>query len=85
MRSIVVAVAILVSPVVARALAAQDIPANLNTVTAPLEQSQGNDDQIIYVDNRSSHTIIVTSVRLMECENVEGGCSTIRPKVRVVP
>ena len=35
--------------------------------------------------NHSTHMIIVTSIRLMECENVQGNCGTRRMKQRVRP
>lgn len=83
MKSIVVAVALVAAIAVTRPLIGQDIPAGPASVTTQLDQSQGNEDQVIYVDNRSTHSIIVTSVRLMECENIQGNCSTIRRKIRI--
>jgi hypothetical protein len=51
-----------------------------------MEQSSSGDfSQVIYVMNHSSHAIIVTSIRLMECENVQGNCGTRRLKQRVAP
>src|SRR5262249_37229447 len=42
-----------------------------------------NPEQVIYVINSSSEPIIVTSVRLMDCQNVQGSCSPVRFKTRV--
>lgn len=65
-------------------LAAQQ-PANAYNVVGELEQTQGAaSDHVIYVTNRSSETILVTSVRLMDCQNVQGNCGTIRRKVRIL-
>jgi hypothetical protein len=35
--------------------------------------------------NHSTHAIVVTSLRLMECENIQGSCGTRRMKERVPP
>jgi hypothetical protein len=67
------------------ALAAQEVPATNQTVDTELDTSLGNGDHVVYVINRSSQPIIVTSVRLIECENVQGSCSVIRMKTRVSP
>jgi hypothetical protein len=65
---------------------AQDVPATGSTIVTDMEQSPaGEFSQLIYVMNHSSHAIIVTSLRLMECENVQGGCGTRRMKERVPP
>lgn len=65
---------------------AQDVPANGSTIVTDMEQSSGGDfPQVIYVMNHSSHAVIVTSIRLMECENVQGNCGIRRTKQRVPP
>lgn len=65
---------------------AQDVPATSSTIVTEMEQSSAGDfSQLIYVMNHSSHAIIVTSLRLMECENVQGSCGTRRMKERVIP
>ena len=66
-------------------LPGQNVPATSQTVDAELDTSIGNGDHMIYVNNRSSVDIIVTSVRLTECENVQGSCSVIKKKVRLGP
>lgn len=66
--------------------AAQDTPATSSTITTEMQQAQGGDiAQVIYVTNNSSHTVIVTSVRLMECENIQGSCGVRRLKQRIGP
>ena len=64
-------------------VAGQNVPANNQSVDAELDTSIGNGDHMIYVNNRSSVEIIVTSVRLMDCENVQGSCSVIKKKIRL--
>ncbi len=64
-------------------VAGQNAPATHQTVDTELDTSLGNGDHMIYVNNRSSVEIIVTSVRLMDCENVQGSCSVIKKKIRV--
>ena len=65
---------------------AQDVAATSSTIVTDMEQSSAGDfSQIIYVMNHSSHAITVTSLRLMECENVQGSCGTRRMKERVPP
>ena len=65
---------------------AQHVPASSSTILTELEQPSGGDDaQLIYVMNHSTHPIIVTSIRMMECENVQGNCGTRRMKQRVRP
>jgi hypothetical protein len=63
---------------------AQDIPATGSTIVTEMEQGSGGEfSQLIYVMNHSTHAIIVTSTRLMECENIQGNCGTRRVKQRV--
>ena len=63
---------------------AQDVPPSSSTIITEMQQSGGADsDQLIYVINHSSHAIVVTSIRLMECENVQGNCGVRRMKHRV--
>jgi hypothetical protein len=65
---------------------AQDVPATGSTIVTDMEQSPAGDFAwLIYVMNHSSHAIIVTSLRLMECENIPGNCGTRRMKERVPP
>lgn len=65
---------------------AQDVSASSSNILTELEQTTGGDDaQLIYVMNHSTHMIIVTSIRMMECENVQGNCGTRRMKQRVNP
>ncbi len=66
-------------------VAGQNVPATNQTVDAELDTSLGNGDHLIYVNNRSSVEIIVTSVRLIDCENVQGSCSVIKKKIRLNP
>src|ERR1051325_6803748 len=62
---------------------AQDIPATGSTIVTEMEQGSGGEfSQLIYVMNHSTHAIIVTSTRLMECENLQGNCGTRRVKQR---
>jgi hypothetical protein len=69
-----------------RVASAQDIPANSRTIDTELVHSEGPvGDRLIYVINRSSLVVFVTSVRLMDCENIQGNCSTRRMKTRVPP
>lgn len=66
-------------------IGAQRDPATTQNVVGELEESEGSTrDHLIFVINRSSENIIVTSVRLLECENVQGSCATIRRKTRVL-
>src|ERR1041385_2818255 len=63
---------------------AQDIPATGSTIVTEMEQGFGGEfSQLIYVMNHSTHAIICTSIRLMECENIQGNCGTRRVKQRV--
>ncbi len=65
---------------------AQDVPATGSTIVTEMEQTSGGDfAQVIFVTNHSTHSVIVTSLRLMECENVQGNCGTRRMKQRVRP
>jgi hypothetical protein len=59
------------------------IPATTSTVTSELKQSESNNDQVAYVDNRSTQNIVVTSIKLSDCENVKVGCHIISLKVRI--
>jgi hypothetical protein len=59
------------------------VPATGSTVTTELKQSESNDDQIVYVDNRSSQNIVVTSLKFSECENLKVGCHIVSLKVRI--
>lgn len=68
-----------------RPAAAQSAPANTNNVVGSLEESGGGGEQLVYVSNRSSQAIIVTSVRLSDCENVQGSCGAHRMKTRINP
>lgn len=67
--------------------AAQETPATSQTITTDMQQAMGGSElvQVIYVTNNSSQRIIVTSIRLMECENVQGNCGVRRTKQRVGP
>ena len=63
---------------------AQGNPASTSTIETRLEQASGGDQaSLIYIINRSSQQIIVTSIRLMECENIQGSCGVRRLKLRV--
>src|SRR5262249_49160213 len=67
-------------------LAAQrdDPPTSIN-VRAELQESEGaNGDRQVYVTNGSSHSIVVTSVRLTDCENIQN-CGTNRVKMTIGP
>jgi hypothetical protein len=67
-------------------LAAQrdDPPTSIN-VRAELQESEGgNGDRQVYVINGSSHSIVVTSVRLTDCENIQN-CGTNRVKMTLGP
>jgi hypothetical protein len=66
-------------------VAGQSVPATNRTVEGELDTSIGNGDHMIYVNNRSSVEIIVTSVRLSDCENVQGSCSVIKKKTKLGP
>ncbi len=70
--------------VLAAAANGQHIRATNQTVTSRLEQSHGSSlEQVVYVSNRSSENIVLTSVRLMECENVQGSCASRRFKTKI--
>ncbi len=66
-------------------LTAQDRRASLENIRFEAQQSEGGLDHVIYVTNLSSDAIIVTGLRLYECENVQGACSTHRLDIRVGP
>lgn len=63
---------------------AQNPPTNTN-VSAELKVGANGSDQVILVTNRSDQSIIVNSVTLKDCKNVQGSCSTRRLNVRVYP
>lgn len=59
------------------------VPATTTNILTELKQSESSEDQIVYVENRSSQTIIVTSLKLSECDNVKLGCHIIKLNARV--
>ena len=63
--------------VFALSAAAQTNPANGNTVRSEITPGNGGTpEQHVYIINTSSQAIILTSIRLVECDNVQGSCST---------
>ena len=72
--------------VIARPASAQDVPATSSTIVTEMEPSQGPEGgQLIYVTNHSTHAIVVISIRLIECENVQGSCGVRHVKRRIPP
>jgi P pilus assembly chaperone PapD len=59
-------------------------PSN-QTVRAATELTFSGDGQHIYVTNSSSVPIMVTGLRLTDCENIKNRCETIRLRVLVAP
>lgn len=59
-------------------------PSN-QTVRAATEMAFSGDGQTIYVTNDSSVPIMVTGLRLTDCENIKNRCETMRVRVRVDP
>ena len=55
------------------------------TVRAQSEPSEGRPGFNIFVENTSSVTIIVTSIRLLDCTNIRASCDLHRTKVPVRP
>lgn len=55
------------------------------TVTARLEAAYGADAQHIIVENMSTVEVIVTSLRLQECENIKNDCEVVRLREPVKP
>src|SRR5712671_3355862 len=59
------------------------IPATTYTIVMETQQSESGEGQVVYVDNRSSQDIIVTSVSLLECENIRESCHPMPLKIRI--
>ncbi|MEZ4584845.1 MAG: hypothetical protein R2909_00385 [Gemmatimonadales bacterium] len=63
---------VLASAALAPAGLAQTIPASGNTVRSEITPGNGSQpEHLVYVINNSSETVIVTSLRLIECQNVQ--------------
>ena len=58
-------------------------PATNYTIVMETKQSESGEGHVIYVDNRSSQDIIVTSVSLTECDNVRESCHPMPLKMRI--
>jgi hypothetical protein len=67
-------VAALIVPTIGRA---QAIP-SVNDIVLSIRDGASPGTRVVYVDNRSRTTIVITSLRLLDCENVQGGCVNIR-------
>ncbi|MEO8450874.1 MAG: hypothetical protein ABI647_13840 [Gemmatimonadota bacterium] len=77
----------LVVAVVAAPLAAQAKGVNPDLVSLTVRASEGAAyDRLIFLTNGNAETVIVTSLRLVECVNVDGGCGATRnAQLRVLP
>lgn len=55
------------------------------TVTAYTEATYGADGHNIVVENRSTVEVLVTSLRLRDCENIKNRCDLVRMRELVRP
>src|SRR5712691_9708573 len=56
-----------------------------DTIESHTEMTLSGDGQEIFVRNHSSVAIIVTGLRLLDCENIRNRCEVQRLQVRVPP
>ncbi len=55
------------------------------TVTARLEAAMDGKGQYVYVENRSTVPVTVTSLHLRDCENIKTRCEVTRMRVKLPP
>ena len=59
-------------------------PSN-ETIESGTEMSLSGDGQYVYIVNHSSVEIVVTGLRLTDCENIKNRCEVMRLRVPVLP
>jgi hypothetical protein len=57
--------------------------ASSSTVLSELRTGATGTDHVLNVINRSDESIVVTSVTLYDCENIQGSCTTRRLNIRI--
>lgn len=55
------------------------------TVTARLEAAMDGRGQYVYVENRSTVPVTVTSLHLRDCENIKNRCEVTRMRLKLAP
>lgn len=53
----------------------EEVPASDETVTSGLEPVQGGLGSHVWVENRSSVAVVVTSLTLADCQNISNPCT----------
>jgi len=59
-------------------------PSN-ESIESGSEMSLGGDGQVVYVYNHSSVPIMVTSLQLLDCENIKNHCEVQHLRMQVAP